>query len=166
MKNFYYVVSLNLTNPIIKTMLETSGVTKMTGMVVDFKLRSKLFMSYSESINAITEDFKKKILSIYGIIDEQYISKFIVMNPLIFHPDHAEVNVIDGNYYTWDENCFSVIFYVDNPEGDDELPITANSWMFKYEIFFTEDAIELSRNGDHIFSSMDIPITELSSSYH
>lgn len=171
MRNFYYVVSFNLTNPRVKTMLEQLKITAMTGLVIDFKLRSKLFLSYSEATNAAHDDFKKKLEVIYPDKLEHKINSFAVANPAILAQSSEMIEDLAEKFGLkylsgWDENCCSVLFFADNPDDEEEINLDPNAWMFKYEILYTEDAIELSGNGDFVFSPMNVPHTQFTSTYH
>lgn len=171
MRNFYYVVSFNLTNPTVKSMLDKQGVTALTGFVLDMKLRSKLFISKSETTRAAIIDFHKKLELIYpdsGEV-EHYVSQFAISNPKLTSKDVIlEMLSKFGSKYlnNWDENCCSVIFFADNPNHEEEINLDPNSWMVKYEILYVEDAIELAGNGDFIFAQMDVPQTTFNSTYH
>lgn len=171
MKNYYYVVSFNLTNPRVKSMLDRQKITAMTGFMIDFKLRSKLFISFSETTLAAYDDFQKKLALIYPDKQEHHVSQFSIANPAVFSTDGDLIQSLaekfGGKYLNnWDENCSSVIFFADNPDAVDDVSLNPNSWMFKYEIFFSEDAIELSGNGDFVFSQMNVPYTQFNSTYH
>lgn len=143
----------------------------MTGLMIDFKLRSKLYLSYSEAKNGAIDDFDKKLEAIFPDKEEHQVSQFSVANPAILGQSNDLMqelaNKYGGNFLSdWDENCCSVIFFADNPDGDDETELSPNSWMFKYEVMFTEDAIELSGNGDFVFSPINVPHNSFTSSYH
>lgn len=152
-------------------MLEQQKVNALTGVMIDFKLRSRLFLSYSEASNAAHEDFNSKAEIIYPDKQEHLVSQFSVANPIILDQNsdviEAMAEKFGGKYLSnWDDNCCSVIFFADNPESDDEINLDPNSWMFKYEILFSEDAIELSGNGDFVFSPMNVAHSQFTSSYH
>lgn len=171
MRNFYYVVSFNLTNPIVKTMLDKQGVTELTGFVLDMKLRSKLFISKTETTTAALIDFHKKLPLIYTDADktEHYVSQFSIVNPkLTSEADVSDMLAKFGGKYlnNWDENCCGVMFFADNPNYEAEINLDPNSWMVKYEILYSDDAIELAGNGDFIFAQMDVPRTTFNSTYH
>jgi len=170
MRNYYYVVSLNMTNPIVKSMLDKQGLSSVT--MVDFKMRSKLFMSYQETLNAALADFDNKLTKLYVKKGEHFIGSFTLSNPAVLTPESdvmaAMIAKFGGNYLNdWDENCASVIFFAENPDGDGEKAVlNATSWMVKYEVLFTDDAIELTGNGDFAFEPMNVPKTQFSSAYH
>jgi hypothetical protein len=111
MRNFYFVVSFNLTNPRVKTMLEQQKVTAMTGFMIDFKLRSKLYLSYMEATRNANDDFDKKLDLLYPDDDERHhVSQFAVSNPSILAPTgdlmEAMAEKFGVNYMNaWDENC-------------------------------------------------------------
>lgn len=173
MRNFYYVVSFNLTNPRVKTMLARQKVTDMTGTMIDFKLRSKLFLTYPDAVTGVHEDFDKKLQVIYDDKEEHQVNQFSVANPLILGVDPEMMATLSekygGNFLNdWDETCCSVMFFADNPDEESEIVThpNPNAWMFKYEIMFMEDAIELSGNGDFVFSPINVPHNSFTSSYH
>jgi hypothetical protein len=171
MRNFYYVVSFNLTNPLIKTMLSQQKITSMTGLMLDFKLRSKLFLSYIEAMTSVNEDFNNKLDSIYTDKNTHGVAMFTVANPSIIAQTtdiESMVKRFSGkNLSDWDENCVCAVFFADNNvEDDEEINSDPNSWLMKYEIFYTEDAIELSGNGNFLFSAMNVPQTQFTSTYH
>ena len=89
MRNFYYVLSFNLTNPIVKTMLDRQGITELTGFVLDMKLRSKLFINKTETTMAALNDFHKKLPLIYPDADiiAHYVSQFSITNPKLSSED-------------------------------------------------------------------------------
>lgn len=171
MRNFYYITTFNIHNPVMKTMLHKQGITAMTGLIVDFKLRSKLFLSFTEATLAAHDDFDNKLDSIYPDKLEHNVSQFSVANPSILTKNHEMITNMAEKFggkslANWDSNCCSVIFFVDNPESDEDININANAWMLKYEVYFTEDAIELSGNGDFVFAPMNVPHTQFTSTYH
>jgi len=171
MRNFYYITTFNIHNPVMKTMLQKQGITAMTGLVVDFKLRSKLFLTFTEATLAANDDFDNKLSSIYPDKKEHNVSQFSVANPSILTKNHEIITNMAEKFggkslSNWDNNCCSVIFFADNPEEDKDINLDVNAWMLKYEIYFTEDAIELSGNGDFVFSQMNVPHTQFKSTYH
>jgi hypothetical protein len=170
LRNFYFVTSFNLTNPIVKTMMDMKGVSAVTGPIVDFKMRSKLFMSYGEALSAANGDFEQKALAFYTK-GEHFISQFMIANPSIMIQDADSIEALTAKFGAkylsgWDDNCCSVLFFADNSEGEEIAALNANSWLVKYEIFYSDDAIELSGNGDFAFEPMNIPRTQFSSTYH
>ena len=174
MKNFYFVTTLNLTNIQVKSMLERQGVFSMVDTMIDFKLRSKLFMSYSEANAGAIEDFDKKLKLIFTDKEVHEINHFSVINPAFASQSADAMEELIRRLGSkamgeWDENCCNVLFFAANSqvrEPNQDSKIDPNSWMFKYEIFYTEDAMELSGNGDIIFSEMNVPHTEFTSTYH
>jgi len=171
MRNYYYITTFNLTNLVVKAMLIKQNITEMTGLVVDFKLRSKLFLSFSEATLSAYKDFDNKLKSIYPDKEEHNVSQFSVANPsaLPNNDPVAEslVEKFNGRRVgKWDSNCCSTIYFADNPEEDEDINLSVDSWMIKYEIYFTEDAIELSGNGAYIFSQINVPRTQFNSTYH
>ena len=170
MRNFYFVTSLNLINPKIKTLL--SNISIITNNTIDFKLRSRLYLSYSEAINASVKDFNDKLHLLYTDDKEHQVSSFSVSNPEIFPSNESNLELLGkfGDKYLdgWDDNCCSVVFYADiqNISETDKIIPMYESWMFKYEIFYSEDSIELSGNGDFIFSQINVARSEFTSTYH
>lgn len=173
MKNFYYVMTFNLTNSRVKHMLERLGVFVMTDTMIDFKTRSKLFLSFSEATSHAHEDFEKKLKSLYTDDKKHNIRHISVLNPSFALPGSDFMAALAERFggqslSNWDDNCCSVLFFADLPEGDegDEHAIDPNSWMVKYEVLFAEDAIELSGNGDFVFSPMQVASNNFTSTYH
>jgi len=172
MKNFYYVTSINVSNSRVKSMIERMKLVNMMGTMIDVKLRSKLFMSYTETMNDVNADFEKKKEAIYPGEKEPNLFSFSVPNPAIIqHPNDFMATMmqqLNSPVNNWDDNCCNVMFFVDDPIIDEDggADLAPNAWMFKYEIFFTEDAIELSGNGDFIFSQANVARTAFTSTYH
>jgi len=172
MKNYYYVVSINMTNERIQSMLERTGLAAMMDTMIDFKLRSRLFMSYKDALTAANGDFEKKCPGVYpGVEDPNYFSLSVPNPELVSQPNNlmaaiaAQLNTTNNN---WDPHCCNVLFFTDEPiidEDEETAQLSINSWMFKYEIYYTEDAIELAGNGDYVFSQMNLPKTQFSSTY-
>lgn len=171
MRNFYYVVSFNLTNPLVKTTLSNQGVTSLTGLMIDFKLRSKLFISYTEAMLAANDDFTKKLESFYPDKQEHQVCQYSVANPSILASSDEvaeKMSIKFGMNYLngWDDNCCSVIFFADNPTGEEDPDLEPNAWMIKYEILYTDNSIELSGNGDFVFAPINVPRASFNSTYH
>lgn len=166
MRNFYYVLSFNLTNQKIKTMLYNKKMSNITDSMVDFKLRSKLFFSYTDALSAATDDCHNKLDDIYEDKSEHNISVFSISNPSLMDPNSQIEDFLHNTHIkAWDENCASVLFFSDNKDEPSEVNINLNELMLKYEIFFSEDAMELPGNGDFIFM-MNSHQLNAKSTYH
>ena len=138
---------------------------------MSFKLRSKLFLSYAETISSVREDYRKKSDIIFQSDTKHVSSEIFVANPAILGPNSeliaALADKFGGKYFNdWDDNCCSVFFFIDNPEAEEEITVDPNSWLIKYEVMFSEDAIELSGNGDFVFSKVNVSTTSMNSTYH
>src|SRR5574343_524414 len=142
MKNFYYVTSFNLSNPSIKTMLDKKGITEMSGMMLDLKIRSKLFISYGEAFSNAQEDFEKKLKAIFPDDEQHNIRHVSAINPALAlrgnHLISAMIEKFVGSAMSaWDDNCCGVLFFADMQDGEDvDDPFDPNSWMLKYEILY------------------------------
>jgi len=124
--------------------------------MLDFKIRSRLFRSFTEAKHSAQEDFDRKLPVLYTEGDAR-IRTVTVMNPAFVIIGSA---VIDGTAGLWDSNCCGAVFFCEdkvdevvdeNDELDHSVP---SSWMFKYEIFFSDDAIEISKNGEYAFQDL------------
>lgn len=153
-------------------MLNRLKIIEMSRGIVDLKVRSKIYRSFSEAVQASHTDFHSKMSFLYEK-EKQQVESTTVMNPTFMGNSVAllEVAATYGPQATvWDENCCAAIFMSekrfveDQPrEEENELPPTM---MFKYEVMFTEDAIELTRNGDFVISPANIPSHNYNSTYH
>jgi len=121
------------------------------------KTRSKHFLSLSEVIAHTHIDVEKKIEVIYGK-GEHFVKQFMMMNP--------ELALGMAGVGSWDRNCISAVYFSEGSAEDDDmdeaLPL---SWMFKYEIYFYDDTVDVMKNGEHHFSPYISP-EGLSSAYH
>lgn len=159
LKNFYYVLTPNVSHPHVKTLLDKIKIIELSDSMIDFKIRSKLYLSYTESVIHVHDDIKLKLSAIFPEIEEgQEKSAFIKVVSLM-NPHYAIMSEISqklaekfGNLNDhWDENCCSAIFLSEGEkdEEEDDIPKT---WMFKYEIFYVEDPIEICKNGEYAFA--------------
>jgi hypothetical protein len=158
-KNFYYVLTYNILHPRVRSLLERAKMFETTESMMDFKMRSKLYMSYKEAVKHAHDDINKKIPAVFPErkeSDEKQPLKIIgLMNPKMI-PTSSEIaqrifEKFGGSSEFWDEKCCSTIFLTEAGanEEEDELP---TSWMFKYEVYFIEDPIELLKNGEYAFT--------------
>jgi hypothetical protein len=158
MKNFYYVLTFNLSNKLIKKYLEE--FISINDSLVDFKVRSKLFLNFDETIEHVNLDFDKKANLILGS-DEALFKIASVINPAYASPEVMEDMIDEFGVEAaeaWDKHCYGIEFFLE------DVIVDQNSWMCKYEIFGTTDGIELSGNGDFVISAMQVqPYT---STYH
>lgn len=170
MKNYYYVVTLNMTNQRVVSMLDRLGISAMMDTMIDFKLRSRLFMSYKDALAAAKGDFEKKKPAVYPEEEDPNYFSISVPNPDMVSQQTNIMAAIAAqlNSNNWDPSCCNVLFFADEPiidEDDGTTKFGLNSWMFKYEINVTNDAIELAGNGDHVFSQINLPKTQFTSTY-
>lgn len=164
MKNFYYVLTYNIHHPKVNSILHRNAILETTESLIDFKIRSKLYVSYKESVERIHDDISKKIPAIFPNHKkgEQHPLKVInLMNPAFAIGSEMSEKLFEKygaveDY--WDDKCCSSIFLSEASEYEDESEMPA-VWMFKYEIFFVEDAIEISKNGEYAFHPVNIPFS-------
>ena len=144
--------------------------------LVDFKVRSKLYFGFNEASEGAQEDFESKLKHLYLDDAKHSINFILVMNPS-FGPEALHNSLIrkfGASASVWEENCCGTIFFSestseDEDEEDDSYgdSIAAGSeWMFKYEIYFSEDAIEFTKNGEYVFNPVQISHMSITSSYH
>lgn len=160
----------------VKNALERAKMIDMNS-IVDLKMRSKLFLSYSEACLQAINDFTKKLPGFYpGSEDEHSITRIQLINPSFSATPEVLLMQKGSNLIKeWDANCASTIFFFERnleedageEEGEESLKIT-EPWILKYEIRFTEDAIETTKNGEHLFipTQGTNPKTNFTSSYH
>ena len=160
MKNYYYVLSLNLTNQRIKSFIERSGIKTFNESIVDFKMRSQLYMSYGDAQSHAYDDFDKKLKVLYDDKEEHCIKSVSVINPKYALPSEGLLQAMANSFSqgNWADECCNVLFFAD--VASEESEITPNAWMLKYEILFSDDAIELPSNGDFAVTNNS------TSSYH
>lgn len=178
MKNYYYVLSFNLTNPIVKSMIARQDIFKDGEMMVDFKVRSRPFMSFTETTIASHKDYQVKHSALFGKKpdEECNVRHICVINPDFMmtemHADDVPEQFGMSAMNNWSENCCCVLFFNSCEECADspapfgrisQSPSTEkDSWMLKYEVMFFDDIIEMPSNGDFVFN---VPSIELST-YH
>jgi len=154
-------------------MLDRLGFTAMMDTVLDLKTRSKLFLSFTEATVHVHADFDKKLALIYPEKKDHQIRHISVLNPAFMMPGSNLMQALAERFGgkaldNWDENCCSAIFFAEAADEDDDEDrhTDPNSWMVKYEVFYTDDAIELSGNGDFVFSPLSVPHNMITSTYH
>ena len=169
MRNFYYIQSYNMQNPVIRAMLNKLEILGLHDSLSEMKIQSKYFLGYSETMHHAQLDFKQKLPRCFPPSNdpndkkENEIKAISVMNPKFAMP-HIE----DGRYgeQTWDDNCCGTMFFCNEPSTDDEDTFPS-AWMMKYEIFFEEDIIQLvSKNGEHAFDPAQVAYQSFSSALH
>lgn len=168
MKNFFYVLTYNITNLVIQRALDGSPVSVLDN-AIEFKTRSKLYKSYSETAQHVHDDFERKLVKMQ--LGENFMVKILsVMNPSIIGSSVEEMASLVERFGhrsidAWDDECCGVVFFMRVPDDSNESDldgITPNAWMLKYEIFFSEDNIELTKNGDFALMSLQ----NFTSTYH
>lgn len=143
MRNFYYVCSFNLHSPVIKQYLEDTCLLIEPGMLVDFKFRSKLFSTYSETVKGAEFDFSLRLEVLYDPEVEIGIKETVVVNPTYAVNPQAAIQTaqeINVHNESWDDSCAASLFFF-----DEDL---TNEWLLKYEVYFVEDGIEVTKNGE------------------
>jgi hypothetical protein len=133
-------------------------------------------LGFNEASEAAQEDFSDKLEYLYIDDAKYHINFMLVMNPS-FGPEalHNQlINRFGSSASIWEENCCGAIFFSESDsddEDEDEEEIEADysperDWMFKYEIYFSEDSIEFTKNGEYVFSPAQISHMSMTSSYH
>lgn len=172
MRNFYYVTTYNLSHPAVRAMLDRMNLITLHDSLTDLKVRSKHFIGYQEATAHVSEDFDKKLASIFpageGEKREENIKIITVMNPKFALPDEMLAQIAERfgeQHNTWDDDCCGTIFFCDTPEDEeDDFP---QSWMMKYEIHFADDNIKLlHKNGEYAFAPSSLPTGSYTSSLH
>ena len=162
-------MTFNVTNPVVKKALTGSAISVVDN-VVDFKVRSKLYISFTEAMTNVHEDFEQKLDQLN--IDEDHAVKVLsVMNPSIMNASTDLMAALVEKFghqsiKTWDDDCCGVTFFIHVLSGSSENDIedvTPNDWMLKYEVFYSDDGMEISKNGDFALMSA---MKHMSSTYH
>lgn len=113
------------------------------GHLVEFKFRSKLYSSYSETVSGAEYDLSCRIEVLYEEDAQLNVQEMVIVNPeFAVTPDVAIENAKELGMHSghWDPTCAAAIFFV-----DEEYP---TDWLLKYEVYFMEDGIEIPKNGD------------------
>ena len=162
MKNYYYVISFNMTHPSVKSMMQRQSF--LTGSeIIDLKIRSRPFLSFTEAMIAGHKDYSMKHEALYpGQADQHDIRHVSVINPDFMElEDTADMIRHFGDMaYQWTENCCSALFFASIDDEAQEVSfgevkspsVLSDTWMIKYEIMTCEDLIEMPGNGDFIFT--------------
>lgn len=177
MKNFYFVTTFAVTHPRVRAFLDNICLSPLG--LVDFKVRSQLYSSFEDAVDGAETDFEMKLEQIYDDDENHQISFMSVMNPKYANGGNALQAQLAEKFAArqnqWDDNCYASLFFlegddtasVEDDEEEDDSPVTgAAQWMFKYEIFFSEDAIEFTKNGENVFEPASISYNTMSSTYH
>ena len=150
MKNYYFVASFNVSNPIVKAAFMRQKL--FSDNIVALKFRSRPYNTFSEASISCHKDFQDKLPGLFE--EENSTFKCInVFNPDCLEDEFAIDRIIDDiandNHlnYGWDENCCSVLFFNEDNGIDEETD--PNAWMIKYEVLFYEDGIEHTSNGEY-----------------
>lgn len=175
MKNFYFIVSYNVYHPTVLNMLKNIKLKDLDESMVDFKIRSKLYMKFEETMVAINADFDRKVEALWPGEDKEKARKTHVLSYAVSNPVHmvqenpeffAQIMEKFGQKPTgWDEECDVTIFFAEGDATDEENEMPS-TWMFKYELYHLEDAIALNakKNGEYIFKN--VATHGMSSRYH
>lgn len=158
------------------SMLERIKMKSIDESMVDFKIRSKLYLTQLEAMVAVEHDFEKKVKVLFPEAATekdayQRIKVVSVSNPMLMMRENPDLiaNVIEKYGQSplgWDEDCEVSIYYteIDPDDDEDEMP---NTWMFKYEVYVIEDEMKLTikpKNGDYIFKN--VATYGMTSTYH
>lgn len=168
--SFYYVLTYNVQHPTVKRMI--GGLIDVSESMLEFKVRSKLYHSFEESSEGAYHDFdlKSEILYTDEEVENKNIRWLTATNPA-FELEDGESPQTDD----WEPGVAGTIFFleVDGPapetDEDEELSdeeammMVSHSWMFKYELKYSMDAIENCVNGEAIFTPA---LSGITSSYH
>lgn len=177
MKNFYYVLSFNTTNPKIKSMFTRQSIFATSEQMIDLKARSRPYMSLTEVTIAAHKDAQLKLKSIFDDETDEHrdpnftVNHVCVMNPLMLMAECGEIDQEaiaerfgPGALYNWDDNCCSAMFFLTNHKKiNDASDISSDDWLLKYEVMYFSDSIEIAGNGDFVFAPSNI---NMSSALH
>lgn len=164
MRNFYYIQTYNMMHPAIRSMLDTLGVIGIHDSLSEMKIRSKYFLGFNESTVHAHKDFSKKLSSIFppeNGIAESGVKIVSIMNPKFAVYDKLNESIAEHfgeQHVKWDDDCAGTIFFCDAPvDTSDDDGIFPDTWMMKYEIFFEDDTILLTRkNGEYAFNPSSV----------
>lgn len=147
MKNFYFVVTCQLTHPRVKKL--TDKILDISDGAIELKFRSQPFLTFAQAVEKTRDDFSKKCKMMYGE-GEFEIRQITLINPDYTVSDElSNAFSIDENkswVSDWEDRCAATIFYTEHVEGEPTPP----QWMIKYEIYVLAD--EMSVNGEGAFS--------------
>lgn len=174
MRNFYYIQTYNIQHPGIRLLLSDLGVLGIHDSLSELKIRSKHFIGFHEATFRAHEDFDKKVTRIFPIPEgekkiEAGYKVITIMNPKFAVPDNMAEMIAERfgeQHGRWDDDCCGTMFFCDAPadENDDDFPKT---WMMKYEIFFEEDNMHLTRkNGEYAFDPAALAFQSFTSALH
>jgi hypothetical protein len=162
MKNFYYVLSFNTTNPTVKAMLSRQTIFATCDTMIDLKVRSRPYMSFTEATIAGHKDFQQKQVAIFNDKKDYTYRHICVINPefIMTESNVSHEQIVErfgaSAFSSWDDNCCSVLFFLTddgvNFEEGEAPEISPDMWMLKYEIMFFDDGLELPGNGDFVFA--------------
>lgn len=163
MFSFYYVVTYNVQHPTVKKLLDTIGVSAIQNNIMNFQIRSKMYINFDDTCEAVHDDFELKMPAMYGPNHEEQLIRMVNATNPMFNPDCENSSELDD----WADDCAGSVFYAEAESDDDvDTAVEPNSWMFKYEIYFIEDITEWPRNGEATYSPPEIDYQSLSSTYH
>jgi len=157
-RNYYYVLTYNISNKVVRAMLDRCHLLESQVTMVDFKIRSRFFPSFAEATSIANDDFLKKLRLIYpdqaskGAPEDliRNVKSFSIYNPKFHAGDESVQQLLEqfnGDFGPWDDACVGSLFFCEMP-SENQLPDT---WMFKYEIYAVDLAIESAINGEQIF---------------
>lgn len=167
MKNYYFILTFNIGNPVMKRMLGRIGFTKLSSSINDLKIRSKVYATLNEVTGAASSDFKLKLPELFPDSAEHIYHVFCVSNPTFELAEaiglEAAKAVSFNRRATWDDDCCMTLFFTEDAIEGEELP---RDWIMKYEVFALEDTIEYAKNGEGIFTPAQADPQNFSSQYH
>lgn len=168
MKFYYYVLSFNLSNPVVRSMIERQSLFSGTEQMIDLKVRSRPYLSFTEATFASHTDYSKKHEILFPEdFNDQSVRHVCVINPdfMIVDGNEDVIEQFNAAKYVWSENCCSALFFASPVASEDGIETThfgklnkptvddlLNSWMLKYEVMSYDSMIEHASNGDFVFS--------------
>lgn len=165
------MLTYNINHPKVNALLERSKMLENTESMIDFKMRSKLYLNYKEAINHINLDISKKIPAIFpnSVKGEKHPLKIIsLMNPAFTVMSELAQKLFEQfgpAEQHWDEKCCSAMFLTEGSEDESDDDVLPQTWMFKYETFYVEDLIELVKNGEYAFNPANVATQNFNSTY-
>lgn len=173
MRNFFYLQSYNMGSSAIRSMLADLGMTGIHDSLADLRVRSKYFLSNSETLQHATDDFEKKLTKIFPA--QEGVSKGVELGAVkvvtLMNPKFALKQLTEPHPFLadqkWDDNCTATMFFCETTGQDLKEKDMPRTWMMKYEIFFEEDTIQLvDKNGTHAFDPATWAYHSFSSAVH
>jgi hypothetical protein len=180
MRNYYFVLSYNMSEPRVHKLLDATGLSQISDSLIQLKARSKLYHTIEAAVDGAHNDFSLKLEAMYDEEENPAFTTITAINPKQLDPKiQTRVTTEFGEDGRWDDNCHASIFFcevapdspLDDMEDEELQQLTEEeisaidkptTWQLKYEIYFTDDAIEVTSNGEYAFTG---PMVQ-TSSYH